>query len=124
MTPSTSGATPRAGATDAAGFLGTLRHELRPAFLSLRALVVSLGPEVNETIGGGEATYCRRDKVFLRVRSAKSHLALVFPEGIDIPDPHGRLLKRGDERYVPLDSAESLDGHVQEFVRRAYAALR
>ena len=119
-----SGPTTRASQSDATAFLGSLRGELRPAFLSVRALAVSLGPDVNEQVDAGEVVYGRRDKTFLRVRAARSHLALVFPEGLSLPDPSGRLLRRGEEWYVPLESAESLDGHVQEFVRRAYAALR
>lgn len=114
----------RAAATDAAGFLATLRADARPAFLSLRALALSLGPEVGERVTPGEVTYLRRDRPFVRVRTSKSHVTLVFPEGLHLDDPHGRLLRRGDERYVALDSPDSLDGHVQEFVRKAYAALR
>lgn len=114
----------RATQADASAFLGTLRHEARGAFLSVRALALSLGPDVSEQVSGGEVVYCRRERSFLRVRAAKSHLALVFAEGLAIPDPHGRLLRRGDEWYVPLDTAESLDGHVQEFIRKSYAALR
>ena len=124
MTPSSPGVAPRASQADASAFLGTLRHELRGAFLSVRALVISLGPDVSEAVSGGEVVYCRLDQPFLRVRSAKSHLALVFPNGAGVPDPSGRLLRRGDEQYVPLESSEALDGHVQEFVRKAYAALR
>lgn len=124
MTAPSPGVAPRASQADAAAFLGTLRHELRSAFLSVRALALSLGPDVAEHTAGGEVVYCRRERAFLRVRSAKSHLALVFPHEVSLPDPSGRLLRRGDETYVPLDSGESLDGHVQEFVRKAYAALR
>lgn len=124
MTASSPGVAPRASQADASTFLGTLRHEHRLAFLSVRALVLSLGPEVAEHMGGGEVTYCRRERLFLRVRAAKSHLTLVFAEGLHLADPHGRLLRRGDEWYVPLDTPESLDGHVQEFVRKAYVAAR
>lgn len=124
MTASSPGVAPRASQADAATFLGTLRHENRTAFLSVRALALSLGPEVAEQVSGGEVSYCRRDRLFLRVRASKSHLSLAFPEGVHLPDPHGRLLRRGDEWYVPLDTPESLDGHVQEFVRKAYVWAR
>jgi hypothetical protein len=124
LTASSPGVAPRASQADASAFLGTLRHEHRSAFLSVRALIVSLGPEVVEQVSGSEVSYCRRERLFLRVRAAKSHLTLVFPEGVHLPDPHGRLLRRGDEWYVPLDTPENLDGHVQEFVRRAYVAAR
>lgn len=124
MTPPSPGVAPHASQSDAAGFLGSLRHEVRGAFLSVRALALSLGPDVSENAMGSEVVYCRLERPFLRVRAAKAHLALVFPHGLSLPDPSGRLLRRGDETYIPLDSGESLDGHVQEFVRRAYAALR
>lgn len=116
--------TTRASQPDASAFLGSLRPAARPAFLSLRAIALSLGPDVNEQVTPGEVTYLRRDKPFARVRNTKSHVALVFPEGLPMEDPDGRLLRRGDERYVPLDKAESLDAHVQEFVRKAYTAMR
>lgn len=115
---------PRASQTDASAFLASLRGDLRSAFLTVRALALSLGPEVGEQVTGGEVVYTRRDKEFMRVRSARSQIHLVFPEGVSLPDPSGRLLRRGEEWYVPLDQAESLDGHVQEFVGRAYAAFR
>lgn len=72
----------------------------------------------------GEVTYLRREKPFLRVRAVKSQLTLVFPEAVHLEDPHGRLLRRGDERYVSLDGPDNLDGHVQEFVSKAYAVMR
>lgn len=114
----------RAGHAELSAFLERLRPEPRGGFLTLRALVLSLGPDVAERFDGGELAYNRRDRTFLVVRAAKQHLTATFPPGLALPDPMGRLLRRGAESYVPLDSAEALDGHVQEFVRKAYAAAR
>lgn len=105
-------------------FLKRLRPEPGGAFLALRALALSLGPDVSEQVADGGVTYCRRERSFLSVRPARSHLSVVFPEGLTLTDPMGRLMRRGPERYVNLETSDGLDGHVQEFVRKAYAAAR
>lgn len=107
-----------------ADFHGSLKPRPAEAFLALRALAVSLGPDVAESPSGGSVTYLRRSKPFLVVQHAKSKLHLAFPPGLPLEDPNGRLLKRGEERYVTVEGPEGVDGHVQEFVRKAYAALR
>lgn len=107
-----------------AEFHGSLKPRPAEAFLALRALAVSLGPDVLERPSGGSVTYLRRDKPFLVVQQAKSKLHLAFPPGLALDDPNGRLLKRGEERYVTVEGAEGVDGHVQEFIRKAYSALR
>ena len=107
-----------------AEFHSNLKPRPAEAFLSLRALAVSLGPDVVERPSGGTVTYLRRDKPFLLVQHAKSRLHIGFPPGVPLEDPNGRLLRRGDERYVTVDGPEGIDGHVQEFVRKAYSALR
>lgn len=94
------------------------------AFLTLRALAISLGPDVVEKVTDAEVTYLRRDRVFLTVHSAKARLHLLFPPGVALDDPNGRLLKRADERFVAVDGPENVDGHVQEFIRKAYTAAR
>lgn len=102
------------------------RLKPRPAeaFLSVRALAHSLGPDVVEKVDATSVCYMRRDSLFLKVQAVKSRLVAVFPPHLALADPMGRLLKRGDEKYAPLDSPEGLDGHVQEFIRKAYAAAR
>lgn len=105
-------------------FHGSLKPRSAEAFLTLRALAVSLGPDVVENVLPTSVVYLRRDKPFLQVQQVKSRLHLAFPAGVTLPDPNGRLLKRGEEKYVAVDGPESVDGHVQEFVRRAYAGLR
>lgn len=105
-------------------FHGSLKPRPADAFLTLRALIVSLGPDVVEKVSGTSVAYLRREKPFLHVQQVKSRLHLSFPPGVPLTDPNGRLLKRGDERYVAVDGPEGVDGHVQEFVRKAYAALR
>lgn len=122
--PSRSGSPTRAAHEALAAFLDRLRPEPKQGFLSLRALVLSLGPDVVERIEGSDITYSRRERAFLHARSAKQHLTVAFPPGLVLSDPMGRLMRRGAESYVPLDSGEALDGHVQEFVRKAYAAAR
>ena len=105
-------------------FLQRMRADQRGAFLALRALALSLGPDVVERVEASEVTYLRRTRPFVTLRAGRSTPSLVFPVGLALEDPMGRLLRRGDEKHVVLDSAEDLDGHVQEFVRKAYAALR
>lgn len=125
LTPSSQDAgSPLTGLAAATAFLDRLRPEARPTFLALRALVSSLGPDVEERAGSGELVYLRRERPFALVRTQRSTLSLVFPAGLSIEDPMGRLMRRGEERVVVLDSPEGLDGHVQEFVRKAYAAMR
>lgn len=114
----------RASHAELSAFLERLRPDPRQGFLTLRALVLSLGPDVAERFEGNDLVYQRREKTFLVVRAAKQHLTATFPPGMALPDPMGRLLRRGGESYVPVDSGEALDGHIQEFIRRAYAASR
>lgn len=105
-------------------FHARLKPRPAEAFLVLRAFALSLGPDVIERVDEGSATYLRRERPFLSVRSEKSRLQLLFPREVKLDDPSGRLLKRGDERYLPLEGPEGFDGHVQEFVRDSYAASR
>lgn len=107
-----------------ARFHTRLKQRPAEAFLALRALAVSLGPDVVERVDDTQVAYLRGSRPFMAVHPAKSRLHLVFPSGIALDDPNGRLLKRGEEHYVTLEGPESVDGHVQEFVRKAYAALR
>lgn len=114
----------RASHAELSSFLERLRPDPRGGFLTLRALVLSLGPDVAERFENSDLVYTRRDRTFLVVRATKQHLTATFPPGFALPDPNGRLLRRGGESYVPIDSPDTLDGHVQEFMRRAYAAAR
>ena len=98
-----------------------LRAEPRSALLALRALALSLGPDVVERVGGGDVTYVRRDKPFLTVDIVRARLVATFPPGVRIADPMGRLLKRGEQQYFRLDGSGDLDAHVQQFVRDAYS---
>lgn len=117
--------TTEAGSTrPVAAFHQRLRSRPADAFLALRALALSLGPDVAEDVREGEVVYARRGRPFLKASGAKARLHVSFPPGVPLPDPSGRLLKRGDERYLAVDGPEGVDGHVQEFVRRAYSALR
>lgn len=90
----------------------------------LRALAVSLGPDVVEKVSDSTVSYLRRGKPFLTIHQAKSRLQVLFPPNTPLPDPNGRLLRRGDERYVSVDGPEHVDAHIQEFVRRSYTAMR
>jgi hypothetical protein len=105
-------------------FHSKLKQRAGEAFLSVRALAMSLGPDVTEKVTDGSVCYMRRDRPFMTVSADKTRLHVAFPREIALPDPNGRLLKRGEERYVAIEGSESVDGHVQEFVRRSYAALR
>lgn len=105
-------------------FHARLRPRAADAFLTLRAIAISLGPDVVERVTDNDVTYSRRDRPFVTIHAAKARLHVLFPGGHALPDPNGRLLKRGDERFVALDGPESVDAHVQEFVRKAYAASR
>lgn len=107
-----------------ADFHGNLKPRAAEAFLTLRALAVSLGPDVTEQVSGTTVTYARRGKPFLVVQQVKTRLHVAFPSGVPVLDPNGRLLRRGEERYVTIEGSEGVDGHVQEFVRKAYAGLR
>lgn len=105
-------------------FYHRLRSGPAEAFLTVRALVLSLGPDVQERVDDMTATYLRREETFLTILASKTRLQVVFPPRLDLPDPMGRLLRRGDERYLVIDRPDPLDGHVQEFIRRSYAAAR
>lgn len=105
-------------------FHGRLRSRPGEAFLALRAFALSLGPDVVERVDDGSVQYLRRERRFLLVRADRAKIHLAFPRDLPLDDPSGRLLKRGEERYLPLEGAEALDGHVQKFVRDAYAAAR
>ncbi|HWH09371.1 MAG TPA: DUF5655 domain-containing protein [Candidatus Thermoplasmatota archaeon] len=108
-----------------AEFVKRLRPDPRTGFLTLRALVVSLGPDVVERVTPSAVVYARRDKPFLKVEALRAtRLAVAFPASISPDDAMGRLLRRGDERYFRLEKPDDLDGHCQEFVRKAYAAAR
>lgn len=107
-----------------AQFHTRLKPRPADAFLVLRALALSLGPDVTERVTDGSVVYCRRGQTFLQVQPAKSRLHIGFPPQVPLDDPNGRLLKRGSDRFVAVDGPEGVDGHVQEFVRKAYAALR
>lgn len=117
-----------AGVAPAENAVSAFHTRLKPrqgdAFLTLRALAISLGPDVVEKVSESEVVYLRRDKPFLTTHAVKARLHLLFPVGIPLPDPNGRLLKRGDERFVAVDGPEGVDGHVQEFIRKAYSSLR
>jgi hypothetical protein len=101
-----------------------LKQRPAEAFLSVRALAISLGPDVVEKVSDGSVAYLRREKLFLTVHAEKSRIHLAFPREVTLEDPSGRLLRRGEERYLAIEGAEGVDGHVQEFVRKSYAALR
>jgi hypothetical protein len=112
------------GPSAIADFVSRLAPGPRGALLSLRALVLSLGPDVVERVESGIVEYLRRDRPFLLVEAVRSRLVAAFPAGTDVADPMGRLLRRADQRYFRLDGAADFDAHVQEFVRKAYAAAR
>jgi hypothetical protein len=115
---------PQSGPSAIADFVRRLSPGPREALLALRALALSLGPDVVEHVRSGAVEYLRRDRVFLLVEAARSRLVAAFPAGTDVEDPMGRLLRRADQRYFRLDGAADFDAHVQEFVRKAYAAAR
>lgn len=111
--------------TAIADFVKRLRPEPRGGFLTLRALVVSLGPDVVERVTPSLVLYLRHDRQFLKVEALRAaRLLVAFPPGLPIDDTMGRLLRRGEERYFKLERPDDLDGHVQEFVRKAYAVAR
>lgn len=106
-------------------FHAGLKPRPAEAFLSLRALAVSLGPDVVErVVNSGNVTYLRRTKPFVSVQVVKTKLHVSFPPGLPLDDPSGRLLRRGDERYVVVEGPESVDGHLQAFIRKAYIVAR
>lgn len=101
-----------------------LRQRPAEAFLAARALIMSLGPDITERVEDHSVCYLRREEPFITLTATKTRLQAVFHAGLSLPDPMGRLLKRGDERYLALDGPEAIDGHAQEFVRKAYTAAR
>lgn len=111
-------------ALQAQEFVRRLRAEPRGAFLALRALAMSLGPDVVERVGPSSVTYLRRETPFLLVEPVRMRLVAAFPPGVQLDDPMGRLLRRGDQRYFKLDAPGDVDARHQEFVRKAYAAAR
>lgn len=119
---------PGASSDDATARLAELVARLRPeprqGLLALRALALSLGPDVVEEVGGSAVTYARREAPFLTVELVRSRLLASFPAAIHVEDPMGRLLRRGEQRYFRVEGTGDLDAHVQGFVRRAYAEAR
>lgn len=108
-----------------ADFVKRLRPEPRAGFLTLRALVVNLGPDVVERVSPSAVTYLRRDRPFVRIEALRpTRLAVAFPASVTLEDAMGRLLRRGEERYFRLERPDDLDAHCQEFVRKAYSASR
>lgn len=105
-------------------FHARLKQRPGEAFLAVRALAVNLGPDVVERVTESTVTYLRRDRPFLTVQAQKARLHLIFPPDVMLEDPTGRLLRRGDERYLALEGPEGVDGHTQEFVRKAYSGVR
>lgn len=101
-----------------------LRSGPRAGLLALRALTLSLGPDVAERVTATTVTYLRRERAFLGVESVRTRLLATFPSDITLNDPMGRLLKRGEQRYFRVDDAGDLDAHIQQFVRQAYSAAR
>lgn len=104
-------------------FLAKLKGNARSGFLSLRALLVSLGADVTEEPHENEVVYARA-RPFAIARIVRAKLHLVLPDGDKLPDPLGRLLRKGNERHVRLDDGDELDAHLQEFVRKAYVLAR
>lgn len=107
-----------------ADFVAKLKSEPRAGLLALRAIALSLGPDVSERVTSSAVTYERRSAPFLIVEPDRSRLIAGFPLAIKMDDPSGRLLRRGEFRYFRVDAAGDLDAHVQEFVRKAYSAAR
>lgn len=107
-----------------AEFVERLRAGPRAGLLALRALAISLGPDVVERVDSSAVTYLRRDHAFLVIESARTRLFATFPADIHLDDPMGRLLKRGEHHYFRVDDAGDLDAHVQQFVQQAYSAAR
>lgn len=107
-----------------ADFVKRLRPEPRQAFLTLRALVVNLGPDVVEQVTASSVHYLRRERTFLKVEAVRARLSAAFPPTVPMEDPMGRLLRRGEEKYFRLERTDDLDGHVQEFVRKSYTLAR
>jgi hypothetical protein len=104
-------------------FLQKLPLGARRSFLSLRALLSNLGPDVTETVRDAEVVYARA-RAFVIARLQRGRLLAVFPDGEQLDDPLGRLLRKGRERYVRLEDADDLDAHLQEFARKAYVLAR
>lgn len=104
-------------------FLDKLPSRAKRAFLTLRALLVNLGPDVTETVRESEVTYAR-GKPFVVARLQRGRLLAVFPEGERLADPLGRLLRKGRERYLRLEEPDDLDAHAQGFARHAYVLAR
>lgn len=106
-------------------FVKRLKPDARTGFLTLRALAVNLGPDVVEQVTPNAVIYLRRDRMFLKVEALRaSRVTAAFPPAVTLEDPMGRLLRRGDERYFRIEKPDDMDGHLQEFVRKAYAASR
>lgn len=104
-------------------FVAKLKAEPRAGLLALRAIALSLGPDVFERVSPNSVRYERRSAPFLIVEPDRSRLIAGFPLEIKMDDPSGRLLRRGEFRFFRVDAAGDLDGHIQEFIRKAYSAV-
>lgn len=113
------------GHAPALAFHARLKPRPADAYLALRALVLSLGPDVTERVSESSVCYERRGKVFLTLHAHRgARMRAVFPEDVPLDDPEGRLLRRAGDRYAALDAPEHLDSHLTEFIRKSYAGSR
>ena len=62
-----------------ATFVERLRPEPRTAFLTLRALALSLGPDVIERVEPMQVVYLRRERPFLTAEALRARLIAAFP---------------------------------------------
>lgn len=99
-----------------------LRLMARPWFESLRAC----GPDVVELIHDRAPTACVGDAAFAYVNAYKTHAAVGFFHGADLPDPAGLLEGAGKRmRHVKLRWGEPADeAALPALIAAAYSDIR
>lgn len=89
-----------------AGITDPLRLMAREWF----ALIRSCGPDTREVLHDGFPTACVADAAFAYVAAYKTHAAVGFFHGVDLPDPAGLLEGSGKRmRHVKLKPVDAIN---------------
>jgi hypothetical protein len=90
-------------------WIGQAPEAQRAQLNELRGIILSLAPNVMETLKWGQPCYTR-NALFCYLQRAKSHVTLGFQKGALMSDPGKRLLGDGSQmRHVRFGPGEAID---------------
>lgn len=90
----------------------------------LRDLILDEAPDAVEAVRPRwKVLGFNLDRYFCAVAPQRDHARLLFENGIELPDPEGKLLGSGSQvRYLRFESVESIDeALVRHFLKLAIA---